>query len=463
MKKLMALFIIACLLITSFVACNEGQTDENNQNILQTDNSESGGQNSVNEEIEIRLATPWTPGAIEGASDQIAALIEQFEEDYPYVTIVHDSLSTNDLRTKLTVEMASGNPPDVSWCPTNYAREFIKDDLIIDWSDVINDPTHPEFKEWFSEATIASLTEKDGTILLAPQEGSIDALYYNKEMFEKYGWDTPETWAELMSLIPQIKEAGIVPIVTGGKDSRFAWFASALLVRSTGIDNFKSLCLGDDMTNWNDDELGFTDAVAKFKELVDAGAYPNGVLGMSATEADQMFGTEQAAMYYEGAWKPNNFISAGGEGFIEKVGRLDFPEMTDSMNGDADTRVGGAIVGFFVSTKMEDTKKELCIELVKRISSPDFNIPIMEKGGFVYAGNADYNESEISDVMIDLIEAYRSAKSFIPSMDCIAPPAVDLAIKNSAFPGIITGEYDVGQAVAEVQKAAEDYAASLSE
>ena len=46
-------------------------------------------------------------------------------------------------------------------------------------------------------------------------------------------------------------------------------------------------------------------------------------------------------------------------------------------------------------------------------------------------------------------------------MDGIAPPAVDLAIKQTAFPGIITGELDVQQAIDEVQKAAEDYAASL--
>ena len=48
-------------------------------------------------------------------------------------------------------------------------------------------------------------------------------------------------------------------------------------------------------------------------------------------------------------------------------------------------------------------------------------------------------------------------------MDCIAPPAVDLAIKQTAFPGIITGEYNAEQAVDEVQKAAEDYAASLTQ
>ena len=48
-------------------------------------------------------------------------------------------------------------------------------------------------------------------------------------------------------------------------------------------------------------------------------------------------------------------------------------------------------------------------------------------------------------------------------MDSIAPPAVDIAIKQTAFPGIITGEFDVNKAVTEVQKAAEDYVAGLAQ
>lgn len=454
--KIICLFLISVLL----VGCGaKGGTDKMAGE--GTAPGEADEKQASGEKIEIRLATPWTQGAV--ASESIGALITAFEQEHPNVKIVHDAQSTNDLRTKLTVEAAAGNLPDVSWCPANYAREFVKDGLIINWADVVNDPKHPEFKEWFSEATIASLTEADGTILLAPQEGSIDGLYYNKEMFANNGWGAPKTWDELMALIPKIKEQNLIPIVAGGKDSRFAWLASALTVRAAGLDNFKSLCLGENLTKWNDESLGFPEAVTKFKELVDAGAYPSGVLGMSVAEADQMFATQQAAMYYEGAWKPGNFITEGGDGFIEKVERIDFPAMTDCADGDSNVRVGGCILGFMVREGLDETKKELCIELTKKICSPEFNVPIMEKGSFVYAGNSEYDSSACSGVMVQLIEAYRTAEAYVPSMDCIAPPAIDLAIKQTAFPGIITKEYDVKQAVAEVQKAAEDYAASLSE
>ena len=178
LKKVMGVAIAVMLIGSVLAGCQKAADTSGTADSSSTGDIKAGTDEKVSsssdEKIVIRLATPWTPGSVSGAGDQIEALIQKFMEEHPNVTIMHDSQSTNDLRTKLTVEMAAGNPPDVSWCPVNYAREFIKDGLIIDWKDVIDDPAHPEWKEWFSEATIASLTEEDGTILLAPQEGSID-------------------------------------------------------------------------------------------------------------------------------------------------------------------------------------------------------------------------------------------------------------------------------------------------
>jgi raffinose/stachyose/melibiose transport system substrate-binding protein len=141
---------------------------------------------ATTEKIELRLLTPWTAGA--AAYDQIEALMAKYKAESPNITIIHDALPTADARTKLTVEMAAGNPPDVSWCPLSYAREFIKDDMIIDWKPVFEDPRYPEFKQWFTETSLNFASAQDGRIMLAPQEGSIDGLFYNKELFQKYGW-----------------------------------------------------------------------------------------------------------------------------------------------------------------------------------------------------------------------------------------------------------------------------------
>lgn len=452
-KRVISLTMVVAMMLTAMVGC--GTSKDSNTTANSSTVSTSTQTAASDEKQEIRLMTSWTAGS--AAYEAIEALLKTYKTEKPNITIVHDALPSADLRTKLTVEMAAGTPADVSWCILSYANEFIKDNKIIDWAPVYEDPKHPEFKEWFSDVSLKFASTEDGKIMMAPQEGSIDGLYYNTEIFTKNGWKAPTTFDELLALVPQIKAKGISPLVTGGKDGRFAWLASALLARSAGLDNFKALTKGDAMKSWNDPKYGFVGAMEKFKALVDSGAYPKGVLGMSATEADQMFAKGEAAMYYEGAWKPGNFAQAGGDEFVAKLARVNFPVMTDSPNGDTKVNVGGNIIGFFVASGMSDSKTEASINLVKDIVSPEFNVPIMEKGGFVYAGKADYDKSKVSAVMNQCIEAYRSASAYIPSMDGIAPPSIDLAIKQTAMPGIITGEVDVAKAVAEVQKAAEDY------
>ena len=468
-KKVLAIVMSGIMAISALAACgsaagtetsSETATEKPAETKTETKTETKEEAPAASTPMTITLASTWTQGSV--VQPIAEELIKEFEAEHPGVTIEMDAEATGDLRTKLTVQAASGELPDISWCPQSYSRQFIKDGLIIDWAQYIKDD--PEWKAQFSDAVWDGLTEPSGQITLAPMEAAIDSLYYNATMFEEHGWQVPKTWDEFIALCKAINDAGITPIVTGGKDSRFAWMASAILARSAGLDNFKELCFGDAIDKWNDPKYGFTDAVAKFKEMVDAGAFPNGVLGMSATEADQVFANGEAAMYYEGAWKVGNFESAGGEGWTTaNVHRADWPEFTDCPDGNPGTRVGGCFIGLIVRSGLDPEKEAICIELVKKICSPEFGIASQECGGPIYPGIAEYDESTTLPLTNELIKAYRSADSYIPSMDSIAPPAVDLAIKGTAFPGIITGEYTVDQAITEVQKAAEDYVAGLTE
>lgn len=404
--------------------------------------------------VAIRLMTSWTSGS--AAYEQITKALADYKIKKPNVTITHDALPSADLRTKLTVEMATGNPPDISWCVLSYAREFIKDNKIIDWAPVFADPRHPEFKQWFDEKSLNFAKAPDGRIMMVPQEASIDGLFYDTKLFKDNGWTPPKTFTEFKDIITKAKAKGMVGIALGGKDMRFAWMASALLVRAGGLAKANALCLGTDATFYSNPAYGFVGAMTKFKELVDIGAFSPDILGMSAKEADTMFATNKAAFYYEGAWKPGNFETNGSKEFVARLERVNFPAMTD-MPGDADVCVGGNIIGFFIAAGLPDNKTQACIDVAKLITSPEFNVPIQEKGGFVYAGNAKYDETKVSLVMNQCIKAYRDAKNFIPSMDALAPPSVDLAIKQTVMPGIISGAYTVDKGVAEVQRVAQEY------
>jgi raffinose/stachyose/melibiose transport system substrate-binding protein len=439
-KRVMALFLIAATLffgLNGLVFAGGGQ-------------QASGG---AAKPLEIRyMGTETVGGPI---SELFNEMLNKFNKDNPDIKVQADLLPSADLRTKITVEMAAGNPPEISCCITSYASEFMRDNKIEDWRPIIQ--ANPEFSQWFLKKNIDTMAYKDGRIMMMPTEASIDGFYYNTEIFKKYGWQPPKTYNDLLDLTKKAKAAGITLMVTGGKDIRFAWLASALMARTAGKAKTDALTGGDAMDQWDNPQYGFVAAMTKFKELVDAGLYPRGVLGMSSSEADQAFARGEAAMYYEGAWKGANFETAGGKEFIDKLERIEFPAFTDSPDGDASIRIGGNIWGLMIPVGLNSAQKDAVIRFAKAYCNPQYNAKLQETGSRVFAGVTTYDRSKTMKVFNQCVDAYIDSPVYMYSMDSYAVPSVDLAIKQTAMPGIVSGEYTVAQAVAEVNKAAKDY------
>jgi raffinose/stachyose/melibiose transport system substrate-binding protein len=406
--------------------------------------------------LEIRYMGTETVGG--PLNELFNAMLNQFNKDNPDIRVQADLLPSADLRTKITVEMAAGNPPEISCCITSYANEFMRDNKIEDWRPIIQ--SHPEFNRWFLKKNIDTMAYKDGRIMMMPTEASIDGLYYNTEIFKKYGWQPPKTYDDLLDLTKKAKAAGITLMVTGGKDIRFAWLASALMARTAGKAKTDALTGGNAMDQWDNPEYGFVEAMTKFKELVDAGLYPKGVLGMSSNEADQAFARGEAAMYFEGAWKGANFETAGGKEFIEKLERINFPAFTDCPDGDPSLHIGGNIWGLMIPVGLNERQKDAVIRFAKAYCDPVYNAKLQETGSRVFAGVTEYDRTKTMKIFNQCVDAYIQAPAYMYSMDSYAVPSVDLAIKQTAMPGIVSGEFSVAQAVAEVNKAAKDYLAS---
>ncbi|MCL2318565.1 MAG: ABC transporter substrate-binding protein [Treponema sp.] len=416
-----------------------------------------GGQASTSSKpVEIRyMGTETVGGPI---NTLFLAMLDEFHKANPSIKVQADLLPSADLRTKITVEMAAGNPPEISCCISSYASEFMRDNKIEDWRPII--AANPEFNQWYDKKNIDNLTYKDGRIMTMPTEASIDGFYYNTEIFKKYGWQPPKTYADLLDLTKKAQVAGINLMVTGGRDIRFAWLASAFMARTAGLKKTDALTIGNAMDQWDNPQYGFVLAMTKFKELVDAGLFPKGVLGMNTNEADQAFARGEAAMYYEGAWKGANFETAGGKAFIDKLERIDWPAFPDCPDGDPSLRVGGNIWGLMIPTGLNAGQKDAVIRFAKAYCNPTYNAKLMETGSRVFAGKCNYDRTKTMKIFNQCVDAYLTAPKYMLSMDSYAVPSVDLAIKQTAMPGIVSGQFTVAQAVAEVNKAAKDYLAS---
>ncbi len=386
--------------------------------------------------------------------------INRLMKDRPEITVILEGLESAQMRTKLLTEMAAGAPPNAFACWLNYAREFIKDDKSADWNPILADPRYKDMNKRVTAGLKVATTDDKGRMILFPASMGVDGLFYNKELFAKNGWTAPKTFDEFIALGPKARAQNIYAIGTGGKDFRFAWLAAQLVVRTAGTKKLDALTLGDSKDKWDDPAFGFPQAVAKFKQLVDAGAYPKGTNGIGRAEIDEMFCRGELATQYEGTWLVNNFTKIGGPEFIKKVGRVSFPAMPDMPNGDPNSIVT-AINGYSVASAKYQTKEQLdaSILVVKYLTDDITAKWQMEEQGVIFA-NVDFDRSKMAEAALGCVDAVKTSPGFGAPMDTVAPPAVDSAIKKTAFPMILNGS-PVKDAVAEVQKAASDYVKSL--
>ena len=439
MKKILAILLVALFLLS---ACANG--------------GGSSGSGASGGTKEIRFMSMETPG--NPNHEIMMAMIEQFMADNPDVIVEADLMPSAELRTKITVEMAAGNPPEIGSIIPSYAWEFMRGDLIEDWRPIM--ANHPEFEQMIPLSVILDMEYEDGRIMSMPFEASMDALYINKEIFDANGWALPETFDDLLDLCAKARQAGIHLMVTGGRDIRFAWLATVMLSRTGGYEAIGRLTRGDAQDQWSNPEFGFPSMLEHFAQLVAAEIYPPDVLAFSGLDADQFFARGEAAMYYEGAWKPQNFVTAGGTEFTDKLIRIDYPAFPNGYpGGDPDVRVGGSTWGLMIPVGHSPEIFDACIRFAKAHLNPEVNAKMMETGGRIFAGaaNTTWDSTKTMPIFNQCVEAFETATRTVLPLDALVAPAIDLAIKQTVMPGIVAGEMTVQQAVDFVQMTAEEH------
>jgi len=148
--------------------------------------------------------------------------VKAFEKIEARFNETHDDIhltisSPNEAMTILKTRFIREDYPDIIGIggDSNYSN-FLDADLFLDIS---------ELEEL--EQVKKSYLQMDKELEFVPQEGAYALPYaanaagvlYNKEMFQKYGWEIPETWEEFMTLCNEIQSCGIQPLYFGFKDT----------------------------------------------------------------------------------------------------------------------------------------------------------------------------------------------------------------------------------------------------
>ncbi len=246
---------------------------------------------------------------VEGLSDEEieaweTAAIQPFEEANPGIKI--EMSANQDYETALKVQLASGSGADLvnlggpSFI-TEYVTEDGSDDKLVDLTEMMEEAGLTDIvQEWALDTC-----KYNGKIYGVPNSYEGLGIYYNVDLFNKYGLTVPTTLDELNKICAVFKENGIIPIAQGSSDQASAneQMMSEVLASYCGRENVKAALMGE--IPWTDQM--FVDAFTWWDDFWKNGYYNDCKSHtISWNDAQSLFYSQQAAMYITSTYLIND-------------------------------------------------------------------------------------------------------------------------------------------------------------
>lgn len=388
LKKAHSFLLIAVLLAAAALTACSGSTD--------TASGENGSKKTI------KFMHLWPAGSSKQQNQIVTDIIEQYEAEHEDVKIGVEVLENEQYKNKIKVLSSSNELPDVgfTWA-AGYMTPFVKGNLFAELDDVLNDGLKDSFVSGTTEAYAL-----DGKTYGLPLELNIAPIYYNKEIFEKYNLDVPQTYSEFENAVKTLADNGVAPIALGNKDR---WTGSLwYMYLADRIGGAEVLNKAIDRSGSFEDPA-LVSAAEEVQNLVKKNAFNKGYNGLSNDEGKAEFLNGNAAMYLMGTWELPNFTTNEEipQEFRENVGFFKFPTV-EGGKGNIDSWVGGPGVGLFVAenSKVKDESKEFVKFFVEKWGEQS-----VEKAGVIPATKVDTGKVDLPDLYIDVLNELNKASS----------------------------------------------------
>ena len=144
----------------------------------------------------------------------IAKIISNFEAEYAAkgynIKVTQQSLGEyTALRDAITSNIAAGTQPTIAQTYPDHVALYIAGKAMQELDSYneskwgLGDEEDQYIDGFFAEGKIY---DNEGTLYSLPFNKSTEVLYYNKTIFEKYGWSVPKTWDEVVEISAKFAE-----------------------------------------------------------------------------------------------------------------------------------------------------------------------------------------------------------------------------------------------------------------
>ena len=202
-----------------------------------------------------------------------------FEKANPGIDIQIEVAPWDSLQQKLTTDISAGTNADLSIVATRWLLDYVQQGVVDSLDDRITDELRGRFIPTFLTPSVL-----DGKTYGLPVAASARAMYYNKDIFSKAGYDAaPATWDDLKAAAAKIKETS--PDV-------YAFGLQGKEIETDFYFNYAFWSYGGDIIKDGKsglDSEAAIEAAKLYKGFIDAGYTQPGVTSYSREDVQNLF------------------------------------------------------------------------------------------------------------------------------------------------------------------------------
>ncbi len=362
------------------------------------------------------------------------AAIDRFNKANPNSKITATFYQNDDYKQKIKTALGAGQGPTMIWgWGGGGLKSYVDAGQVVDLTDWFNQNAAVKSKllpSSFGAATV------DGKIYAMPIETVQPiVLFYNKKVFDQVGVQPPQTYQDMLALIPKFNAKGIAPFSLAGQSrwTNMMWL-EFMLDRNAGSDVFNNVFAGKP-NSWSDPAV--LDMLTKVQDLVKNKAFVNGFESIVADQnADQaLLYTGKAAMMLHGSWSYGIQVANGGD-FVKSggLGWMNFPPI-DGGKGDPSNTVGNPGQYLSISSKASSAAQDIAKKFFSTtLVDDDEKSGWVKSGGVPVLANSDsLFTGDGAQFLKDMSSIASKAKVFAQSWDqALSPTAAETLLDNIA-------------------------------
>ncbi len=270
------------------------------------------------------------------------------------VTIKFTAFNPTQYDSKVNLALQTGTGPDLVYSrrlPGSKTAALIKAGLYLPVNGKI-DFSH------FPKPVLKAVTY-NGKVYGVPFAVQVVGIFYNKDMYKKYGLSVPKTWSELVKNAQILKEHGITPFFVSGKDAWSLAMQHAMCGVSILQPNWiKKLIEGK--TDFMDSKwIELNTLLDNLKKY-----YQPYFLANSTQDLNSAFAFDQAAMVFYGIWGYQTWKKLNPS---LNVGYFMVPPLSKTQKPWAYTFMDGAI-----SLTSNCKNVDMALKVLKFVATPQF-------------------------------------------------------------------------------------------